>query len=153
VIREAEETDVNHLCELMYELSGEHISTNDMLNRLRMIKESLTDTIYVYERESEVRGTLVFRIRENIREVSRYGEVCIIVVKSEAKRSGIGSKLMLFAEQKAKELGCKGTYLISGFGRKDEAHHFYLELGYEITGYRFVKPLDRSAEDEPVAIS
>ena len=34
--------------------------------------------------------------------------------------------------------GC--TWLVSGLKRGD-AHCFYEELGYEITGYRFVKPL------------
>lgn len=153
VIRETEESDAPSLCGLMCELSGERISIQDMHNRIRMIKESSTDTMYVFEQTNEVLGTLVFRIRENIREVSRYGEVCVIVVKSEAKRKGIGRELMKFAEQKAEEFGCKGIYLISGFGRKDEAHPFYLELGFEITGYRFVKPLDRGAEDESFAIS
>lgn len=141
VIREANETDVSQLCELMYELSGEQINSDGMLDRLHMIDESLTDSIFVYEQESRILGTLVFRIRENIREVSKYGEVCILIVRSEAKRNGIGKKLMSFAERKASELGCKATYLISGFGRKDEAHKFYSELGYEITGYRFVKSL------------
>nr|WP_156043434.1 GNAT family N-acetyltransferase [Paenibacillus sp. UNC451MF] len=140
-IREACEGDIPALCELMKELGGEPISCEGMRNRLEMIGASLTDTIFVYEEDSEVLGLLVFRIRENIREVSRYGEVCILVVKSEAKRSGIGRKLMSFAEERALELGCKSTYLISGFGRKEEAHRFYLELGYEITGYRFIKPL------------
>lgn len=140
-IREACEDDIPVLCELMKELGGEPIQQEGMRNRLAMVKASLTDTIYVYERDAQVLGTLVFRIRENIREVSRYGEVCILVVKSDVKRNGIGRKLMSFAEKRALELGCKSTYLISGFGRKEEAHRFYLELGYEITGYRFVKAL------------
>lgn len=141
IIREAEESDVSSLCELIHELGGEPISSSDMLNRLNMIKAGSTDSMYVYEQDGMVKGTLVFRLRENIREVSRYGEIVIIVVKSGEKRTGIGKKLMAFAERKAEECGCKATYLISGFGRKDEAHRFYTELGYEITGYRFVKPL------------
>jgi GNAT superfamily N-acetyltransferase len=141
VIRKANKNDINFLSHLMEELSGEPISPDDMNNRLKTVEENSTDTIYVYEENSEVQATLVFRIRENIREVSRYGEICIIVVRSSEKRRGIGRQLMDFAEQLAKDLGCKGTYLISGFGRKDEAHQFYLDLGYEITGYRFVKRL------------
>jgi len=141
VIRKATKNDITVLSHLMEELSGEPISHDGMNNRLEMAEESSTDTIFVYEENSEVQATLVFRIRENIREVSRYGEICIIVVRSSAKRRGIGKQLMDFAEQLAKDLGCKGTYLISGFGRKDEAHQFYLDLGYEITGYRFVKKL------------
>ncbi len=141
VIRKANQNDIPVLSHLMEELSGEPISLDDMNNRLKMVEESSTDTIFVYEANSEVLATLVFRIRENIREVSRYGEICIIVVRSTAKRRGIGRQLMIFAERHAKDLGCKGTYLISGFGRKDEAHQFYQDLGYEITGYRFVKKL------------
>ncbi len=46
---------------------------------------------------------------------------------------------MDFAEKLARDQGCIGTWLVSGFGREEEAHHFYRALGYEITGYRFVK--------------
>ncbi|NOU95950.1 GNAT family N-acetyltransferase [Paenibacillus sp. LMG 31456] len=142
-IRKAVAEDTPMLCKLMFQLSEEAISYDDMQDRLRMTEQSLSDTIYIYEQEGCVLGTLVFRVRENIREVSRYGEICIIVVDAAAKRSGIGRALMLFAEQMAIDLGCKGTYLISGFGRKEEAHLFYQELGYEITGYRFVKRLEK----------
>lgn len=139
VIREAMNPDIPSLCELMRELSGAPISTDDMQNRLDMVRASMTDSIFVFEQNGEVHGLLLFRIKENVREVSRYGEVSIIVVRSGAKRRGVGKALMAFAENRARELGCIGTYLISGFGRKDEAHRFYLQLGYEITGYRFVK--------------
>ncbi|CAH1201850.1 hypothetical protein PAECIP111893_01747 [Paenibacillus plantiphilus] len=152
MIREAADCDISSLCELMSELSGGgHISGPDMQNRMRMLEESMTDRVYVYEQDAKVQGVLVLRIRENIREVSRYGEICVIVVHAEAKRRGIGRELMVFAEQRAIELGCKAAYLISGFGRKNEAHPFYLELGYEITGYRFIKPLERSSTDESAA--
>jgi GNAT superfamily N-acetyltransferase len=140
-IRKANENDIPVLSLLMEELSGIPISQDDMKNRLQMTEKSSTDTIFVYEEEGDIKATLVFRIRENIRESSRYGEICIVVVKSSTKRQGIGKRLMSFAEQLATDLGCIGTYLISGFGRKDEAHQFYLDLGYEITGYRFVKKL------------
>ncbi|MFD0678877.1 MULTISPECIES: GNAT family N-acetyltransferase [unclassified Paenibacillus] len=143
-IRKAVDEDIPMLCKLMLQLGGEGISYDDMRDRLRMTEQSDSDTIYIYEQEGLVLGTLVFRVRENIREVSRYGEICIIVVDALSKRSGIGRSLMKFAEQLALELGCKGTYLISGFGRKEEAHLFYQELGYEITGYRFVKMLEKT---------
>ncbi|SFL58700.1 Ribosomal protein S18 acetylase RimI [Paenibacillus sp. 1_12] len=140
-IRKAKEDDIPVLSLLMQELSGMPISHIDMMNRLELAEKSSTDTIFVYEEEGDIKATLIFRIRENFREVSRYGEICIVVVHSSAKRQGIGKRLMSFAEQRATDLGCIGTYLISGFGRKDEAHSFYLDLGYEITGYRFVKKL------------
>jgi hypothetical protein len=39
----------------------------------------------------------------------------------------------------AKDQGCIGTWLVSGFGREELAHIFYKDLGYKINGYRFVK--------------
>ncbi|MFJ7941956.1 GNAT family N-acetyltransferase [Peribacillus sp. NPDC096622] len=45
---------------------------------------------------------------------------------------------MEFVENSANKHKCVGTWLASGIGRKDEAHQFDKELGYEITGYRFV---------------
>jgi GNAT superfamily N-acetyltransferase len=85
---------------------------------------------------------LGFRIRENVEEPSRYGEISVVVIKPETRKLGVGRLLMGFAEQRAKESGCKGTWLVSGFGREEEAHKFYAKLGYKVTGYRFVKPLE-----------
>ncbi|OUM94754.1 MAG: hypothetical protein A9Z00_15080 [Thermobacillus sp. ZCTH02-B1] len=34
---------------------------------------------------------------------------------------------------------CPGLWLVSGFGHEDEAHRYYKDFGFEVTGYRFVK--------------
>ena len=34
---------------------------------------------------------------------------------------------------------CLGLWLVSGFGREEEAHRFYRRCGFEATGCRFVK--------------
>ena len=85
-----------------------------------------------------------FRIRENVEENSRFGEIAVIVVKSQSRNMGIGKKLMEYAEQLAHEKDCIGTWLVSGFGREEQAHSFYKELGYKMTGYRFVKHFERA---------
>ena len=46
---------------------------------------------------------------------------------------------MDFIEELAKKKDCIGTWLVSGFGRTDEAHIFYEEIGYRKTGSRFIK--------------
>jgi len=60
-------------------------------------------------------------------------------VDLDCQKQGIGKQLIEFAEQLAKDLNCKGTWLVSGFGREEKAHQFYKSLGYVSTGYRFVK--------------
>ena len=138
-IREATEEDIQSLCSLIKELNGSEISYSVMENRLKFVKDSPFDFLYVYEETDSILGMLGFRIRENIEDLNRYGEITIISVDSNARRKGVGRSLMEFAGELANKHKCIGTWLVSGMGRKDEAHQFYKELGYEITGYRFVK--------------
>jgi N-acetylglutamate synthase-like GNAT family acetyltransferase len=138
-IRKAEHKDISDLRILFADLLDHELTDADVANRLNMIENSSIDELYVLEQENKIQGLLGFRIRENVEEPSRYGEISVIVTKTDTRKQGIGRVLMEFAEMRAKELGCKGTWLVSGFGREEEAHKFYTKLGYKITGYRFVK--------------
>jgi len=141
IIRQAQQTDVPVLSILFSDLSGHTVTEDDVLDRLKLVEASAIDELFVYEQDGTVLGTLAFRIRENIEERSRYGEISVLIIKEEARNAGIGRTLMEFAEQHAKALNCKGTWLVSGFGREEEAHKFYKRLGYTMNGYRFVKPI------------
>jgi N-acetylglutamate synthase-like GNAT family acetyltransferase len=138
-MRKAGKKDINDLCALMDEMSHTAISPEQMLNRLQMVGKSRIDSLYVCEENEKVVGLLGFRIRENLEELSRFGEISAIVVYPDNKRKGIGRFMMDYAERLAKEFKCKGMWLVSGFVRKEEAHKFYQQLGFQTTGYRFVK--------------
>jgi GNAT superfamily N-acetyltransferase len=140
-IRKATIADTPYLKELIQQLGSPDVTDRIMENRLQMIEGSQLDSMYVYADADEVQAAIVLRKRESIREVSTYLEVVITVVSNHSKRLGYGRKLMEFAEKIALAEGCKTMYLISGFQRKNEAHLFYKELGYAITGYRFEKQL------------
>jgi GNAT superfamily N-acetyltransferase len=139
MIREFQLKDKSDIQQLFSVLTGTMMSESDLMNRLNFIKDSPIDSLYVYDLDNKVIGLLGFRIRENIEENSRYGEISAIVVNSDYQKQGIGKQLMDFAEQLAKGCNCKGTWLVSGFGREEKAHRFYKSLGYISTGYRFVK--------------
>jgi GNAT superfamily N-acetyltransferase len=117
------------------------LSESDLMNRLDFIENSPTDSLYVYDLDGKVIGLFGFRIRENLEEYSRYGEISVIVVDSDYQKQGIGRTLMDFAEQLSENFNCKGTWLVSGFGRESPAHEFYKSLGYISTGHRFVKSM------------
>ncbi len=140
-VRKADSRDIGVLAGLMSELSGHYLSESNMKNRLKLIEESPIDSLYVCENGEKIVGCLGFRIRENIEEAipNCYGEISVIVVDDKARRKGVGRLLMKYAEKLAKDQGCIGTWLVSGFGREELAHIFYKELGYKINGYRFVK--------------
>ena len=138
-IRKAEKNDITALSSLMTDLSRHLVTLDDMLNRLQLVAESPIDSLYVCKENGKILGLLGFRIRENIEEVSRFGEVSALVVNADDRLKGVGRYMMEYAEKLAKELGCKGTWLVSGFAREEQAHKFYKRLGYVTTGYRFVK--------------
>ena len=139
MIRPATLGDAQAIRELFQELIGHSLTAEDVVDRIVYVQNSPIDSLFVYERDNKILGLLAFRIRENIEEKNRFGEVSVIVVQSDARKKGIGRILMEYAEQVAREKGCIGTWLVSGFGREEQAHQFYRELGYTITGYRFVK--------------
>jgi len=139
MIREFEYKDMSDIQRLFGILTDTEISESDLINRLDFINNSSIDFLYVYDLNGSVIGLLGFRIRENIEENSRYGEISVIVVDLNYQKQGIGKQLIEFAEQLAKDFNCKGTWLVSGFGREEKAHQFYKSLGYVSTGYRFVK--------------
>ena len=139
MIRPIQLGDTQAVKELFQELIGHQLSDEDVINRITYVQRSPIDSLYVYEIDNIIQGVLAIRIRENIEENSRFGEISVIVVKSGSRKKGIGKKLMKYAEEVAQERGCIGTWLVSGFGREEQAHPFYKELGYNINGYRFVK--------------
>jgi N-acetylglutamate synthase-like GNAT family acetyltransferase len=138
-MRKAEQKDIESLCRLMEEMSGSDITPEHMIDRLSMVEDSRIDSLFVCEQDKEILGLLGFRIRENLEEKSRFGEISAIVVNKNRRTKGVGRFMMDYAEELARGLGCKGMWLVSGFHREEEAHKFYKKLGYQITGYRFVK--------------
>lgn len=90
MIRKAEIGDKESIKYLVQELTGHDISDSDVINRLKYIDSSVIDTLYVYEKDKKVIGLLGFRIRENIEENSRFGEISLIVVDPAFWKHGIG---------------------------------------------------------------
>jgi len=141
-IRKAADEDIAAIQTLFGQLRRRQPPAADVVvERLGMIERSPIDELYVLEDGGEVRAALGFRLRENIDEATRYGEVSLLVVRDGFRRSGYGRALMAFAEGLAKARGCMGTWLVSGTHRAEDAHRFYTALGYAPTGVRFIKPL------------
>ncbi|GFZ92424.1 hypothetical protein GCM10008018_43490 [Paenibacillus marchantiophytorum] len=96
-IREAVSNDCLALSRLMTQLLNREITENIMKDRIDFVAQSPFDSLFVYE-EEQIMGTLGFRIRVNIEDIARYGEISVIVVDIEAKRKGVGRILMKYAE-------------------------------------------------------
>ena len=63
-----------------------------------------------------------------------------IYIADEHRNKGIGKKLFQFIYNYAKEKGCE-TSELNSYVSNYRSHKFYLNEGYEIKGYHFLKKL------------
>ena len=68
------------------------------------------------------------------------GRVSILVVREDARGSGVGRKLLEAAEEALRERDC-GMVEITSNDRLEDAHAFYARMGYERTSVRLKKEL------------
>ena len=68
------------------------------------------------------------------------GEIQELVVMPQARGLNVGSKLLAWAEEEARQAGAEMTELSTNVKRHD-AHRFYLREGYEQSHFRFTKAL------------
>ncbi len=104
-----------------------------MLNRLSLVASQPDYALFVAECEGEVAGLIGLRIFDPIHKVARIGEINALVVSASHKRRGIGRRLMDHAEQWMRARGITDLRLSSNNSRREEAHRFYLALGYRPT--------------------
>ena len=69
--------------------------------------------------------------------------ITALVVLADARGCGVGRRLLLDAERRARAGGAARIELTSG-AQRSEAHAFYRACGYRDSSARFVKPLGAS---------
>jgi Acetyltransferases len=140
-IRSYEAADLAAVAALMADL-GYPTSISEMQRRMDVIASNPFCHTFVAEVDGQVVGMAGIRVSTNyeIDDVVTY--ISALVVKKELQGQGIGKQLIRYIEDWSIRNGSDILYLTSGM--KDErkiAHEFYKRLGFEITGYRFVKRL------------
>ncbi|MGS6556841.1 aminoalkylphosphonate N-acetyltransferase, partial [Escherichia coli] len=74
----------------------------------------------------------------DLHHVNWIGEIQELVVMPQARGLNVGSKLLAWAEEEARQAGAEMTELSTNVKRHD-AHRFYLREGYEQSHFRFTK--------------
>ncbi len=94
--------------------------------------------LYVARMDGQVVGSFALLIMDNLAHTGAPSAVVEdVVVRSKWRSRGIGSQMIRFAMEKAREAGCYKLALSCSMNR-DRAHKFYESLGFEKHGYSFL---------------
>ena len=100
--------------------------------------------VLVAEFDGEVVGVCQLMIMSHFQHTGGWcAEIESVYVRDDARGRGVGTRMLEFAEQLARQRGCYRLQLTSRNVRED-AHRFYRRLGYAQTSQGFKKPLDGS---------
>lgn len=128
LIRLAKSEDAQRIAVLCY-LLGYSTSEEQVQKRLKLLSNNQEHIVYVaYLPDEPVIGWVhVYVIKSLV--VGSAALIGGLIVNPEYRSRGAGRLLMQNAEQWAKEQGCETLQLRSNVVRQ-EAHHFYEQIGY-----------------------
>ncbi|EFL1682385.1 aminoalkylphosphonate N-acetyltransferase [Escherichia coli] len=91
-------------------------------------------------RDPNMRYHLALLDGEVVGMIGLHLQIQELVVMPQARGLNVGSKLLAWAEEEARQAGAEMTELSTNVKRHD-AHRFYLREGYEQSHFRFTKAL------------
>jgi ribosomal protein S18 acetylase RimI-like enzyme len=142
-IRDYESRDIEQITILMTEL-GYPNTVDFFKERFEFLLHTGLDRILIAESDGCIHGIITLHFMPLPHLPGNLCRVVALAVKSESQRQGVGAKLMVRAEEIAREKGCSKIELTSGEQRND-AHAFYRAIGFEEKSRRFTK--DLTSED------
>lgn len=139
LIRQATATDLPDLIELLKGMDEEAgIDPDEALTIWRKVSEYPYYKVFVVEDNQRIIGTCSLIIIDNLGHKGTNLAVAeSMIVCQEYRGQGIGSKLMQFVMEKAKEEHCY-KLMLSSNKKRMRAHKFYEQLGFQQHGISFM---------------
>ena len=140
IIREAGETDLPAVLALYAQPDlddGSVLALEDARRVFARFSLYPDYRLYVAAIGERVVGTFALLIMDNLAHAGTpSGVVEDVVVLAECQSQRIGRRMMAFARERCAERGCYKMALSSNL-RRERAHRFYEEIGFEKHGYSF----------------
>ncbi len=95
---------------------------------------------HLAEQNGHIIGMIGLHMQFHLHHANWIGEIQELVVMPQARGLRVGSQLLAWAEEFARQAGAEMTELSTSVKRLD-AHRFYLREGYTQSHFRFTKPL------------
>lgn len=141
IIRLANKEDASGIAELLSEF-GYPCSNTQCRERLKRFATRDCNTL-VATNSNAIAGFVGFQKTCIYTQDNPVGWILALVVSKRMRRKGVGTALLLKAEQALKSEGVEVIYLHSNRDNLD-AHMFYKAHGYDDSAFRFTKILETS---------
>ncbi len=143
-IRLAEAADAETLARLMGEL-GYETRVSEMQMRLEAIAQDPCYRTFVAVKAGKICGMIGTFTHFSYEHNDPGGRILALIVSNSERGTGVGKKLVAAAENDFAQRNIRRIAVQTHLRRKD-AHAFYESVGYEKTGYRYVKTLAAAAD-------
>ena len=140
-IRPIQSADAAAVARLVTQL-GYPSSEAEIAERLAALSRQTDHFTFVAEEGGRIVGLAGAYLDYALEFSGAYGRLTGLVVDEACRGRGIGRRLMAWIEDWLRGRGAVQVTLTSG-RQRGEAHAFYRSLGYEETGLRFAKSLQR----------
>ncbi len=127
-------------CFLVMHQLRPHLVESEFVERVREQMKEAYQLAFIME-EGEVNACAGFRISNNL-FMGKNLYVDDLISAEDQRSKGLGTSLMTWLRELAKQEGCQVLHLDSGTHRKD-AHRFYFREGMHIASYHFSEDLNQ----------
>lgn len=146
-IRPYQSDDLVSLTDLMVDL-GHPTDQESLKPRMGNIQSNPMYGTFIAEMDGKAVGMIGVRQLYGYEHDHVVTQISALVTKSEYQGMGIGTSLVRYVEEWAKSKGSSFLVLTSGIKEnRKKAHQFYESIGFEVTGYRFVKKINEGANN------
>jgi GNAT superfamily N-acetyltransferase len=145
-LRHADPSDAQIIAELLGEL-GYPASPTAVTRRLERLLASRA-AAFMGESNGRAVGLCTIHLFDVIHEDTPLAMLSALIVTADARRTGVGRRMVGGAEEWARMAGAGRVVVATGLSRSG-AHAFYEALGYEHNARRYVKRI--AAVGEPVS--
>ena len=142
-IRAAAEVDLQSILDLYVEIEDDsRVLSIEKAQSIFARMQSYPDyKVYVAMLGESIVGTFALLIMDNLAHMGApSGVLEDVVVHRDWWGKGVGKQMMQFAMNRCRERGCYKMALSSNF-KREAAHRFYDDLGFQRHGYSFVVQL------------
>lgn len=138
-IRKYDSADLSQFSGLISEL-GYPTSVDEMEIRMKRIESNSNYYTFVAVKNEILIGMIGITLHTTYTNNDVKVQITSLITKTEYRGQGIAKALIKYVEKWSLSIGSNFIYLLSGISEeRKKAHKLYKSLGYDITGYRFVK--------------